>query len=149
MAADRRPNHDHGNGIMNATTAKAILNKRILLVDDQEDIRLLLQLTLAPLGCELHSASNGHEALDLARHLTPDIVILDVMMPGGIDGYEVCRTLRSDPATARAFIILLSARGQQRDIDLGHGAGADHYMLKPFSPIELTDLITGKQGRKT
>lgn len=117
-------------------------NKRILLVDDQEDIRLLLQLALAPLGCELHTASNGIEAIDLARNLQPDFVILDVMMPGGIDGYQVCSTLRANPATARAYIILLSARGQQRDIDEGMRVGADHYMLKPFSPIELGELIT-------
>lgn len=116
--------------------------KRILLVDDQEDIRLLLQLTLSPLGCDLHTASNGQEALDLARRLLPDIIILDVMMPGGIDGYAVCRDLRSDKRTRHAYIILLSARGQQRDIDEGRRAGADHYMLKPFSPIELTNLVT-------
>ncbi|MDD5363695.1 MAG: response regulator [Gallionellaceae bacterium] len=117
-------------------------NKRILLVDDQEDIRLLLQLSLAPLGCDLHAASNGNEAIELARALRPDFVILDVMMPGGMDGYQVCKMLRADPGTAHAYIILLSARGQQRDIDEGKQAGADYYMLKPFSPIELGDLIS-------
>ncbi|MFA5082008.1 MAG: response regulator [Hydrogenophilaceae bacterium] len=116
-------------------------NKRILLVDDQEDIRLLLQLTLAPLGCDLHTATNGNEAIQLARKLRPDVVVLDVMMPGGMDGYQVCKMLRSDPDTAHAYIILLSARGQQRDIDQGKQVGADYYMLKPFSPIELGDLI--------
>ena len=117
-------------------------NKRILMVDDQEDIRLLLQLALAPLGCDLHAATNGREAIQLAKALQPDFVILDVMMPGGVDGYQVCQTLRADPSTAHAYIILLSARGQQRDIDEGMRAGADYYMLKPFSPIELGELIT-------
>ncbi|NTV95095.1 MAG: response regulator [Thiobacillus sp.] len=123
-------------------------NKRILLVDDQEDIRLLLQLTLAPLGCDLHTATNGQEAIEMAKTLAPDIIILDVMMPGGIDGYEVCETLRAESTTAHAYVILLSARGQQRDIDRGHRAGADHYMLKPFSPIELSDLILRTDSRR-
>lgn len=118
------------------------LNKSVLLVDDQEDIRLLLQLTLAPLGCDVHAATNGIEALELAKQLKPDVVILDVMMPGGIDGYQVCKSLRAEPTTRHARIILLSARGQQRDIDEGKHAGADHYMLKPFSPVELTNLVT-------
>lgn len=117
-------------------------DKRILLVDDQEDIRLLLQLALQPLGWALHMAGDGHTALRLAGELHPDCVILDIMMPGGLDGYAVCRALRADPATAHAYIILLSARGQQRDVDEGRRAGADYYMLKPFSPIELGNLIT-------
>lgn len=118
------------------------------MVDDQEDIRLLLRLALEPLGCALSAASNGVEALRLARTLQPDVVILDVMMPGGIDGYQVCRALRADPDTAHAYIILLSARGQQCDVDEGMRAGADYYMLKPFSPIELTELVVqaGRAG---
>lgn len=116
-------------------------DKCILVVDDQEDIRLLLQLTLAPLGWALHMAGDGHTALRLANELRPDCVILDVMMPGGLDGYAVCRALRADPATAHAYIVLLSARGQQRDVDEGRRAGADYYMLKPFSPVELLDIL--------
>lgn len=115
---------------------------KILMVDDQEDIRLLLRLALEPLGCQLGAAGTGAEALDLAKAQRPDVVILDVMMPGGMDGYQVCRALRADPETAHAYIILLSARGQQRDVDEGMQAGADYYMLKPFSPIELIELVT-------
>lgn len=115
---------------------------KVLMVDDQEDIRLLLRLALEPQGYALSAASNGAEAIQAARALRPDVVILDVMMPGGIDGYQVCRTLRAEPDTAHAYIILLSARGQQRDVDEGMRAGADYYMLKPFSPIELTELVS-------
>jgi CheY-like chemotaxis protein len=122
-------------------TTTDMTHKRILMVDDQEDIRLLLQLALAPLGCDLHMATNGREAIDLAKSLRPDYIILDVMMPGGIDGYQVCQTLRDDPETAHAYIVLLTARGQRRDIDEGHRVGADYYMLKPFSPVELSNLI--------
>ncbi|TCJ18051.1 response regulator [Parasulfuritortus cantonensis] len=119
--------------------------KRILLVDDQEDIRLLLRLALAPLGAELLLATNGAEALRMAQERRPDVIILDVMMPGGLDGYQVCRSLRAETTTPRPFIVLLSAKGQQRDIEEGLRAGADHYMLKPFSPLELNDLIMRSQ----
>lgn len=122
-------------------------NKRILMADDQEDIRLLLELTLAPLGCDLHAATTGDEAVQLARRLRPDCVILDVMMPGGIDGYQVCRMLRADPATSHAYIILLSARGQQGDIEEGQRAGADYYMLKPFSPLALSEIVLHAKAR--
>lgn len=122
-------------------------NNRILIVDDQEDIRILLRLALEPMGCELYVATNGHEAIDIARRYQPDLIILDVMMPGGMDGHQVCRVLRAEAATAHAYIILLSARGQQSDLNEGKQAGADHYMLKPFSPIELTDIIRCAQAR--
>lgn len=122
---------------------------KVMMVDDQEDIRLLLRLTLEPLGCRLGVASTGAEAIELARSFLPDVIILDVMMPGGIDGYQVCQFLRSDPETSRAYIILLSARGQKADIENGMRAGADYYMIKPFSPLELTDLIAGVRRRTT
>lgn len=122
-----------------------LAGKRILIVDDQEDIRLLLRLALEPLGGELLAACNGREAIELAGRFRPDFVILDVMMPGGIDGYQVCLALRDDPASAQACIILLSARGQQGDIEAGKQAGADHYLLKPFSPLALCEVILRTQ----
>lgn len=121
--------------------------KRILLMDDQEDIRLLLRLAVEPLGYALSIATNGGEALELAGALQPDVAILDVMVPAGPNGFDVCRALRADPANAGMLIIMLSACGQQSDLEEGRRAGADHYMLKPFSPVELCDLIArGRAG---
>lgn len=122
-------------------------NARILIVDDQDDIRLLLQLVLEPLCNDLHVASNGMQALQMAKAIHPDLVVLDVTMPGGIDGFQVCKALRADPATARTYVILLSARGQKSDIDEGKRAGADYYMLKPFSPQELIEIIQQRPAR--
>lgn len=114
---------------------------KILIVDDQSDIRKLLRMTLAMLDCELHEADNGLGALSMIRELHPDVVILDVMLPGGLDGYQICQAIKADPVTASSRIILLSARGQKSDIEEGHRVGADCYMVKPFSPLKLIEEI--------
>lgn len=115
--------------------------RRILIVEDQADLRKLLRLTLAVVDCELHEADSGQAALSLLKTLKPDTVILDIMLPGGIDGYQICRAIKADPATSRTFVILLSARGQKSDIEEGRRAGADCYLLKPFSPLELVKTV--------
>lgn len=117
------------------------LKKQILIVDDQSDIRKLLRMTLAMVDCDLHEADNGLTALTLVREVKPSVVILDVMMPGGLDGYQVCQAIKSDPLTRRTKVILVSARGQRTDIEEGRRVMADCYLVKPFSPLKLIEEV--------
>lgn len=115
--------------------------KKILTIDDQADIRKLIRMTLEFENYDIHEAADGETGLALAATLQPDVVLLDVMMPGAIDGLEACRRLRNDPALSGVHVILLSARGQARDREAGLQAGADAYLVKPFSPLQLIDSI--------
>ena len=76
--------------------------------------------------------------------MRPDLVLVDVMMPGSLDGYQVCQKIKMDPETAKTIVILLTARGQQSDFEMGRRAGADAYLTKPFSPLELLDTVEDK-----
>lgn len=116
------------------------MKKKVLIVDDQAEIRKLVRLTVGP-AYETREASNGIDAVAMARDFQPDVVLLDVMMPGGVDGYEVCRSIRQVKELAATKVIMLTARGQQRDIDDGRRAGADEFMVKPFSPLALMACI--------
>jgi len=119
------------------------LTAKLLIADDQSEIRRLLELTLEPLGVPIHSAPDSDAALRIAREQRPDVAVLDIMMPGSCDGLEVCRQIKNDPdpALARCFVILLTAKGQQRDLERGRDAGADVYMVKPFSPLQLANMV--------
>jgi len=111
----------------------------VLIVDDEHHIRLLIEQTLEELeddGVELITARDGEEALDAVANQHPDLVFLDVMMPKR-DGYDVCRTIKGDPATAGTTVFLLTAKGQAVDREQGLAAGADDYLTKPFDPDEL------------
>jgi two-component system phosphate regulon response regulator PhoB len=112
----------------------------ILVVDDEPSIVELVRFTLEETDVRVVEASDGAEALILARRVKPDLVLLDVQMPR-LDGLEVCRQLRREPATARTPIIMLTAAGQQADRTRGLGAGADEYLTKPFSPLALLALV--------
>lgn len=109
----------------------------ILIVEDQSELRKLIRMTLAPLDCELHEAETGLDALAKVRSLRPAVVILDVMLPGGIDGYQVCQAIKSDPQTRLTRVIMVTARGQKSDIEEGRRVMADCYLVKPFSPMQL------------
>lgn len=115
--------------------------KRVLIVEDQSDIRKLIRMTLEFEDYEIHEAADGAAGLRLARDLVPDLMLLDVMMPGEIDGLQVCQAVKTDPATRDVKIVLLTARGQARDREAGDRAGADQYLVKPFSPLQLIDTI--------
>jgi len=115
--------------------------KKILIVEDQADIRELIRVTLEFENFEIQEAANGTDGLAAAEKLKPDLILLDVMMPGGMDGLEVCRRARANPALRRTKIVMLTAKGQQADRAAGVAAGADEYLLKPFSPLDLLKLV--------
>lgn len=117
--------------------------KQVLIVDDQADLRKLLRWSLDEFEdrLELHEASNGAAALEKAVSVKPDLVLLDVMMPGELNGLQVCRRLRDMPSLERTRVVLLSARAQATDIQEGMAAGADAYMVKPFSPQRLIETV--------
>jgi CheY-like chemotaxis protein len=115
--------------------------KKILLADDEPAMRRLVEATLADdARYEILHAADGHEALELARAQRPSMMLLDVNMPG-IDGYEVCRSLKSDPATAGIVVFMLTANAQPEDQERGLAAGADGYFKKPFSPLALLEQV--------
>lgn len=116
--------------------------KKILIVDDHADIRRLIRMTLEFESHDIYEAEDGATALRLAQTLKPDLVLLDVMMPGYLNGLDVCRRLKSDPLLLGPAVILLTARGQARDCEAGRLAGADAYLVKPFSPLQLIDVIS-------
>ncbi|MDY6950712.1 MAG: response regulator [Thermodesulfobacteriota bacterium] len=115
--------------------------KKILIVDDEEKVRKLVEVTLSVGEFEILHASTGEEALAVARENKPDIVLLDIMMPGELDGFDVCRLLKEDPETEHIYVIMLTAKGQQSDKEKGLASGTNDYFVKPFSPVELMDKI--------
>ena len=114
--------------------------KRLLVVDDDPNLVLLVKDYLEFRGYEVVAASNGLEALEVMRRLTPDLIICDVMMPE-MDGYTFVQTLRSDRATDWIPVIFLSARGQTADRVRGLNTGAEAYLVKPFEPEELVAQV--------
>lgn len=116
--------------------------RKILIVDDQPAVRELVRVTLEVGNYQIFSAQNGQQALEIARAEHPDIILLDIKMPGSsVSGLEVCQYLKENPATANIYIIIISASGQKDDIEAGIIAGADDYFTKPFSPIALINKI--------
>jgi DNA-binding response OmpR family regulator len=113
---------------------------KILLVDDDEHIVRSLEVYLKMEQFEVITASRGEEALQKVEDLTPDIILLDVMMPG-MDGFEVLRKLRESSKTVQLPVIMLTAKGQDMDILTGYQLGAASYMTKPFNLTELVDNI--------
>lgn len=114
--------------------------KTLLLVEDDPDLLEVLRLTFEIEGFRLVLATDGEQALDKARRHAPDLMILDLMLPK-LDGIEVCRRLRSEPAFQRLPILMLTAKGEETDIVLGLGIGADDYLVKPARPRELVARV--------
>ena len=119
---------------------------RILVADDDAVILRLLQVNFGLEGFEVETASRGEDALVKARQFVPDIILLDVMMPG-VDGWEVCRRLKEDHATASIPVIFLSARAQDQDRKRGFELGVVAYVTKPFDPGELVDVVRRALGQ--
>jgi CheY-like chemotaxis protein len=119
----------------------------VLVVDDQADIRKLVRMTLAISDAEVYEADSGEGSLKMATSLRPHVVLMDVMMPGEIDGYEACRRIKDDPNLTETAVVILTARGQQSDLEAGQAAGADAYLVKPFSPLQLLDTFNQLAGK--
>ena len=122
------------------------MSQRILVVDDEPDITALVAYHLARSGYRVSTAGTGQEALKAAREERPDVVVLDLMLPG-LSGYDVLRELRRHPDTADVGVILLTARREEADRIKGLSLGADDYLTKPFSPQELTLRVGAVQRR--
>ena len=115
--------------------------KKILIVDDQEEIRRLVDITLKVENYQILQAESGEEAIEIVKAEKPDLIIMDIMMPGGIDGLEATRILKNDPETKECLIIMLTAKGQSYEREDGLAAGADDYFAKPFSPLVLIKKV--------
>ena len=115
--------------------------KKILIVDDQEEIRRLVDITLKVEDYQILQAESGEEAIEIVKAEKPDLIIMDIMMPGGIDGLEATRILKNDPETKECLIIMLTAKGQSYEREEGLAAGADDYFAKPFSPLVLIKKV--------
>ncbi|MFM8445610.1 MAG: response regulator transcription factor [Methylococcus sp.] len=117
--------------------------QKVLLVDDHEEIRRLMRIALGR-EFEVIEAGTGEEALDMITREHPQLVLLDIMMPGRLDGLEVLQIVKTTPELKDTIVVLLTARGQGRDQEAGIARGADGYFVKPFSPLMLRDFIRDK-----
>lgn len=122
-------------------------NQKVLVVDDEEDILELLKFNLSREGYQVPCAESGEQALGLIRSENPDLIVLDLMLPG-IDGLEVTRRLKNDPNTKNLPIVMLTAKGEEADIVTGLELGADDYITKPFSPRILVARVRAIFRRK-
>jgi len=115
--------------------------KKILIVDDRAEVRELVDVTLRREDYRILQAESAEEAIEVAKFEKPDLIIMDIMMPGEMDGFEATRIIKNDPETKGCKIIVLSAKGQMLDIAKGREAGADDYFVKPFSPLDLIKKV--------
>ncbi len=116
------------------------MRMKILIADDERDIRELIRFTLQFSGYEVITASNGEEAFEAAYSEQPDLILLDVRMPR-MTGYEVCIKLKLDEKTKNIPVAFLSAKGQESEVQTGLEAGAEDYIIKPFSPEQLSERV--------
>ncbi len=122
---------------------------KILIAEDERDIRDLITFTLGFSGYEVVAAANGEEAVTLARQEIPDLILMDVRMPR-MTGYEACKRMKGEAHLKDIPVVFLSAKGQESEVSAGLEAGATEYILKPFSPDQLTDrvkTILSKHGK--
>jgi two-component system phosphate regulon response regulator PhoB len=119
----------------------------VLIADDEPSLRLLVSATIASDEYEVIEATDGDEAWRLIRHHRPSVVLLDVQMPGQT-GLDLTRSIRRDPDLADTCVILLTSKAQQTDIHAGLEAGADRYLTKPFSPLELLRVVEQAIGAR-
>jgi two-component system phosphate regulon response regulator PhoB len=112
----------------------------VLVIDDEHSIRMLCRVNLAASGIDVLEAEDGEDGIEIARNERPDLILLDVMMPG-LDGWEVARRLGEDPATSEIPIVFLTARVGQEDRARGEQVGGVGYVVKPFDPVEIGDVV--------
>ena len=113
---------------------------KILIAEDEPDIRELVAFTLRYAGHEVVAGANGEEAVQLASQEMPDLILLDVRMPR-MTGYDACRTMKASPHLKDIPVVFLSAKGQDAEIQTGLEAGAEEYLLKPFAPDQLAERV--------
>jgi len=115
--------------------------KRVLVIDDQYQIRRMVRWAVESAGFETLEAPNGETGLAMALKLKPELILLDVMMPGRFDGLAVCRIIRSRPELQGTWVVLLSGNDSPQDREQGKQAGANAYLTKPFKPAALASLL--------
>lgn len=113
---------------------------KILIAEDEPDIRDLVAFTLRFAGYEVVTGSNGEEAIELAKQEMPDLILLDVRMPR-MTGYDACKIIKTEPGLEDVPVVFLSAKGQETEVKDGMDAGAEEYLLKPFAPDQLTERV--------
>lgn len=116
------------------------MGKKILIADDNENIREALTYLLEDEGYKIWLARDGADALKQTREHRPDILFLDIMMPV-MNGYDVCRAIKTDPELKNIYVIMLTAKGQVAEQERGKDAGANEYIVKPFSPMEILSKV--------
>jgi two-component system phosphate regulon response regulator PhoB len=123
--------------------------RKLMIADDEAGVRSLVRMTLESDSYEILEANDGDEALMLALEHRPELILLDVSMPG-LSGFEVCRVIKDNPSTAGITVVMLTARAQESDRTEGLAAGADDYFTKPFSPVALLhkvdEIFTGRRA---
>lgn len=117
-------------------TKTVIRREKIVVIEDEPDIREVIEHNLRREGYQVFCTPDGEAGWDLVRQKAPDLILLDLMLPG-LDGIELCRRLKADPLTSEIPVIMVTAKGEESDVVLGLGVGADDYVCKPFSPREL------------
>ena len=122
--------------------------KKIVIIEDEPDILEVLSYNLKREGFDVFTAVNGTLGLSLVNKENPDLLLLDLMLPG-MDGIEICSNVKSNPANQNTLIIMVTAKGEESDIVLGLGVGADDYITKPFSPKELVARVKAVLRRGT
>jgi len=115
--------------------------KTILIIEDQPDVRKLLEIILRSDDRAFTFAENGEDALKMAAEIPPDLVLLDLMLPGDLDGYDVCRAFKNDPSISRCPVVFMTAKVQDRDRLDAFSAGADDYIGKPFDIVKLKNIV--------
>ncbi len=114
---------------------------KIVIAEDERDIRDLVAFTLRFAGHEVAAAANGEEAVELAKKENPDLILLDVRMPR-MTGYDACKAIKKVPDLVDTPVVFLSAKGQESEIETGMDVGAEEYLLKPFAPDQLTSRVS-------
>ncbi|MDP5336703.1 response regulator [Seohaeicola saemankumensis] len=122
------------------------MSKRVLIIEDEPNIIEAISFILSRDGWHVDSHSNGHDAVSVVRARAPDLVILDVMLPGR-SGYEILTDLRAQPETQDLPVLMLTARGQARDRELAERAGASRFMTKPFSNADVIEALNALVAR--
>lgn len=115
--------------------------KKILVVDDREEVRELVAATLVVGDYRVFKADTGERALEIVRREKPDLVMMDLMMPGTVDGLAATKSIKQDPETKGCIVIVLTARNKDKDREMALEAGADDYFVKPFSPLQLIGRV--------